>query len=214
MPNATAIANEFVGRVFGRMVVVDVIQERVRALRLLCVCACGGETFAVPHQLRRGDKQSCGCLKKNVLGDAARKHGMANSRLTGYKNRAYGVWQAMHDRCTNANRKDYKYYGGKGVSVCARWHVFENFLADMGEPPKGLTLDRIDGNKGYSPINCRWATRKEQTYNSTNMCWIEHAGERMHLAAWLARTGTNRDTYYKRRKRGMCPKQALGLAKN
>lgn len=213
MPNATVIASEFVGRVFGQLLVVDTLHVGISAVRLVCVCVCGDETTAAAHQLRSGDKRSCGCLKRSVLGNATRTHGAANSRTTGYTNRAYGVWQAMRDRCSNVNRKDYKYYGGKGVKVCQRWSSFALFLADMGEPPAGLTLDRIDGSKDYSPDNCRWATRKQQTYNSSAMRWIEHAGERLHLAAWLDRTGVCRDTYYKRCKRGLSPLQALGLAK-
>jgi len=71
----------------------------------------------------------------------------------------------MLQRCYNPNHPAYAYYGARGIRVCKRWHTFENFLADMGEPPLGLSIDRIDNDSGYRPTNCRWATRSEQMRN-------------------------------------------------
>lgn len=79
--------------------------------------------------------------------------------------REYRSWYSMMYRCYNSKDIAYANYGGRGVRVCKRWHSFENFLADMGPRPVGLTLDRVHGTKGYSPTNCRWATRAEQNVN-------------------------------------------------
>lgn len=88
-------------------------------------------------------------------------HGSAKNGRTP----TYNTWMNMIQRCTNANAPGYKHYGGRGITVCERWLKFENFLADMGERPEGLTLDRIDNDGNYEPGNCRWATCEQQNAN-------------------------------------------------
>ena len=92
----------------------------------------------------------------------ARSHGQVG---TG----AYSSWQAMRARCLNPNNREYLRYGGRGITVCERWQSFENFLADMGLRPEGLTLDRINPDGNYEPGNCRWATWTEQRVNQRRM---------------------------------------------
>jgi hypothetical protein len=86
------------------------------------------------------------------------KHGM-------HATRTYKSWRSMINRCTNPNTPGYASYGGRGITVCDRWLIFEPFLADMGVRPEGRTLDRINNDGNYEPGNCRWATRFEQQRN-------------------------------------------------
>jgi len=91
-------------------------------------------------------------------------HGHARA---GQKSATYNTWIAMTARCYNPNIPDFQKYGARGITVCNRWrHSFENFLADMGERPAGRTIDRINNNRGYTPSNCRWATKSEQCRNT------------------------------------------------
>ena len=124
------------------------------------------------------------------------KHGKCNST-------EYGTWRVMLERCNNPNSSKYKLYGGRGIKVCERWHKFEDFYEDMGDKPKGTSIDRIDNNKGYSPDNCRWATIYEQSSNKRNNVFIEFRGVKRIIAQWARilemneRTLQNRLNIYK-----------------
>lgn len=146
------------GQRFGRLV-VEVRTGSTNGHPLwLCVCDCGEITQADTSQLRSGNTKSCGCLRKDVSRAACTKHGL-------YGSKAHAVWRAMMQRCYDKNQWHWKYYGGRGIKVCKRWHKFENFYEDMGDPPLGLTLDRKNNDNGYSKRNCRWSSRKEQANN-------------------------------------------------
>lgn len=106
-----------------------------------------------------GVSQSCGCLRNEVARSPKK-----NNPYKGTK--THNTWAGMKQRCLNKNRKQYADYGGRGITVCKRWFVYENFLADMGERPPGTTLERIGNDGDYEPMNCKWASYVEQQSNT------------------------------------------------
>lgn len=136
---------------------------------LHCTCSCGGSTVVAKGQFNSGSTKSCGCLQKERASAANFKHGKSRLYKHGdIKNDidgSYGVWQDIHKRCSNPKFKDWKYYGGKGIKVCPEWDDYLVFSKDMGVRPAGYTIERKDGNLGYSADNCYWATQSANALN-------------------------------------------------
>lgn len=150
-----------VGKKFGRLS-VESVGAGGKARMINCICDCGGRAEVTYSNLRSGNTTSCGCWKKqygHIRGASNVTHGMSNTRL-------YRTWISMKRRCYLRTHKDYAYYGARGITVCQRWvNSFETFASDMGTPPVGASIDRVDNDLGYSPENCRWATSSQQSRN-------------------------------------------------
>ena len=123
--------------------------------------------------------------------------------------RLYEVWKTMRKRCKSENATSYEYYGGRGIDVCEEWNDFSKFLADMGDAPKGMSIDRIDNTKGYCKENCRWATPTQQQRNTTRNRLFTHAGRTMCLVEWAQELGVHYTTIHYRLKDGWSIDRAL-----
>jgi hypothetical protein len=148
----------------ARLTLVHFLPERAKDKHLVGLwrCDCGNETSVALTRVRNGYTQSCGCLVAETSQETNRKHGR---RYTP----EYSSWQSMKWRCLDPNNKDFPRWGGAGVTIWPEWvDSFERFFADVGPRPKGTTLDRIDGTRGYEPGNVRWATPTEQARNRRN----------------------------------------------
>lgn len=150
---------DITGQKFGRLTVTGKsVRLSLAGALWECSCDCGGTTVVNSLKLRTGKTQSCGCYRKEILDQTT--HGLSN------KSRTYRTWKEMRNRCNNPNADNWKWYGGRGIRICPEWNDYAVFLADMGERPEGMTLDRKNGDEDYSPSNCRWATAKQQAENN------------------------------------------------
>jgi hypothetical protein len=121
----------------------------------------------------------------------------------------YAVWRGLRQRCQNPYHKQFAAYGGRGIKVCERWSSFVNFLADMGTKPPGMSLDRIDNDKGYSKDNCRWATSKEQNNNRRDNRHVTVGGETRTIAEWADVRKMPSYLIYQRLRRGWTAERAV-----
>lgn len=142
-------------------------------------CECGSETIKRASSVLCGNTKSCGCLvKKNHGAKITHGHTIGLYTKKQAMDKTYVTWSGMKQRCNNPKHPGYKKYGARGINYCERWEKFENFLEDMGErPSREFSIDRIDGSKGYSKENCRWATAKEQARNMSTNVMIEVGGK-------------------------------------
>lgn len=197
---AASFVKDMTGLTFGRLTVqsLDHIKKGQGAI-WKCACSCGAKPLVLGAHLRRSAVVSCGCYRKENTRDRKTTHGAAR---VGQKTRAYMIWESMRTRCETPTSMDFKDYGGRGISVCDRWSLFENFLADMGEPTPGMTLERKGNAGNYEPGNCAWESRLAQANNTRSNVIVSAGGARMTLAQFVRENGLQYSATRMQLKRG------------
>lgn len=180
------------GERFGRLMVLS-----AKGKSRNCRCDCGNEvSIDNACKLKSGNTRSCGCLRRELTGKTSRKHGASKTLI-------YAVWSTMIQRCTNPNNKKFYRYGGRGIMICQRWREsFQAFLQDMGEPPAGHSLDRINNDGNYEPGNCRWAPTETQARNRSNNRLLMFKGKTQTIIEWAKELGIARNTIQTRLRLG------------
>lgn len=196
------------GQQFGLLTVIEAAGRIRKQLYWRCLCQCGNFTTACTGNLRAKRTNSCGC-----------REGAPTHRLS--KTRGYHVWWSMNRRCFNPEDIGYKHYGARGITVCTRWRSVENFIADMGQPPRRLSIDRVNNNGNYScgqcdecaergwPMNCRWETYSGQNRNQRRNHYITAQGQTRLLVEWVLETGIPKNTILNRLNRGWSEEDAI-----
>ncbi len=189
------ITSAKVGDRFSRLTILELHSgSHTRGTKATCRCECGTvKTIWLSH-VTRGRIRSCGCL----LRETSKLNAEATHRQRGFvcqqgqsSTRAYSSWKGMLRRCNDPQNPHFHNYGGRGIGVCERWLKFENFLIDMGERPVGLTLERVNNVKGYSPENCKWATRREQQNNRRTNRVLVLNGRAQTITQWANELGVS-----------------------
>lgn len=196
---------ELTGQRFGRLTVSGFAGVNKRKTTLwVCSCDCGGTVTVVGTSLVSGNTKSCGCIGREKTTRRNTTHGKRYTRL-------YTIWSGMRQRCNYKYNKCYNQYGGRGIKVYSDWKSFQNFYnwSVKNGYRDGLSIDRIDNDKGYSPDNCRWVTPIEQAHNKRNVKEITYNGETHCLTEWARITGKCRKTISYRLAHGYSTEQAL-----
>lgn len=187
---------DITGQRFGRLTVFSFVEKRItnnsRGYFWDCKCDCGKTKIINSSSLIRGAAKSCGCLKREALSKAmiSRNTTHGQSIITS----EYRCWQSMKTRCFNKNSKNYKHYGGRGITVCERWLKFKNFFEDMRrKTTKTHSLERVDNNGIYCKENCKWATKEEQINNRRSTHNITINGVTKPIKTWCAEKDLNYD---------------------
>ena len=197
---------DITGEKFGKLVVVKFDINVGKHSKWICICDCGKEVSCYRSNLVGKKSKSCGCKSEETIEKiraGATKHGMSRTKT-------YKAWIGMKGRCLNEKYSNYPNYGGRGIKVCERWlESFENFFADMGECPDGMSIDRKDNNDDYKPENCRWSTDQEQMNNRRVTTYLSAFGKTMTLLEWAGEMGVPKYVIRNRIKSGWSAEDAL-----
>jgi hypothetical protein len=188
---------DLTGEKFGRLTVISRSENQYGRTYWRCKCDCGKTTIVSSNNLKSGAVKSCGCLSS--------KHGLRHTRL----NR---IWSGIIQRCYNKNSHAYKYYGERGINVFNAWRnnfkIFYDWAMTNGYADN-LTIDRIDVNGNYDPLNCRWVNKKQQANNRSNNISISYNGKTQTIAEWENEFGFKSGVIGKRLRKGMSVEKAL-----
>lgn len=166
-------------------------------------CDCGKEWMAERSAIRYGRTKSCGCLGAEMRRKSRVSHGRSRTI-------EYAAWCTLIQRCTAKSGRASSYYAARGITVCDRWRDFENFYADMGSRPRGMSIERIDNAGNYEPGNCRWATQKEQMRNMRRNGMVEVNGVSMCATDAAKKMGVSAGRiFYRVSKYGMSHQEAF-----
>lgn len=189
------------GKTFGRLLVTELSELRrlpdgTNRRFWLCRCSCGNEKYISGNSLVSRRTSSCGCLVIEHVCKISITHGCTHTS-------EYRTWSAMIQRCTNQANPKWRLYGERGITICARWNMFDHFLTDMGfRPSRKHTLDRKDNDGNYDPSNCRWATRSEQQNNKRNNFRVTWQGRTQTVTEWERELGFSKSMLSQRLRAG------------
>lgn len=178
------------GQRFGRLVAIKSMGKSSvhGSMTWLCQCDCGGNVVARADQIKSGNTKSCGCLSEESR-HKPKKHGGSSTKL-------YKVWTSIKGRCLNKNSQGFRFYGERGISICPEWlsfDVFRDWALSNGYK-KGLSIERIDNNKGYFPENCKWIKMTDQRDNQRSTRRVTLNGQTKTLKQWSKATGIKHTT--------------------
>lgn len=201
-------ALDITGERYGRLTAISRGEAAGRRTKWNFRCDCGAEVSRLLENVRTGETQSCGCLRKEITRERSMTHGHSIGRKM---SRTLKSYQHAKSRCFNPGDEKYPIYGGRGITMCSAWAGdFSRFLLDMGECPPGRTLDRVDVNGHYEPRNCRWATARQQARTRTDNVIVDHNGQRMILKDFAALMKVGYKALHARVKyRGQTPHEAV-----
>lgn len=203
-------ATDHTGARVGKVVALGPIERRkygeFHSIIWLCQCDCGNLTKAQSNHLSKGKHRSCGCWRLERASEANRTHGASGTP-------EWHTWRGLKQRCLNKRHKAYARYGGRGITVCARWlNSFDNFIGDMGTKPSSAhELDRTNNDGPYSPDNCRWVLRPVNNRNRSTTRLLTVGDETRTVLEWAERLGISGKTLRKRLDDGWLPEDAVSV---
>lgn len=192
-----SLRRDLTGQVFNGIRTLRLAErDKLNKARWEFICHCGKVFIEDGYTISSGKSKSCGCLK------GWKTHGLSNTRV-------HNIWSGMKARCNREQDASYHKYGGRGINYCESWEKFENFYNDMGNPPEGFSLDRIDNNKGYCRENCRWTDVKTQARNTRTNRMMTYKDKTMCVTEWAEIVGLERGTISSRLRQGWSVERIL-----